>query len=100
MIRLACKLAFSLVALCLATAAQAQTFPSRPVTIVSPYQAGGTSDIIARILAHVDFLDESPAAGMQFIPKERYDIEQRLPLLPAQLASQIDEHLGQRIQFA
>jgi tripartite-type tricarboxylate transporter receptor subunit TctC len=51
MIRLACKFAYSLVALCLASAAQAQTFPSRPVTIVSPYQAGGTSDIIARILA-------------------------------------------------
>lgn len=31
--------------------AQAQSFPSRTVTIVSPYQAGGTSDIIARILA-------------------------------------------------
>ncbi|HET7805761.1 MAG TPA: tripartite tricarboxylate transporter substrate binding protein, partial [Pseudolabrys sp.] len=26
-------------------------FPSRTVTIVSPYQAGGTSDVIARILA-------------------------------------------------
>ncbi len=34
-----------------ATAAEAQSFPSRTVTIVSPYQAGGTSDIIARILA-------------------------------------------------
>lgn len=42
---------FGLTALCLATAAHAQTFPSRTVTIVSPYQAGGTSDIIARILA-------------------------------------------------
>jgi tripartite-type tricarboxylate transporter receptor subunit TctC len=31
--------------------AHAQSFPSRTVTIVSPYQAGGTSDIIARILA-------------------------------------------------
>ena len=29
----------------------AQTFPNRQVTIVSPYQAGGTSDIIARSLA-------------------------------------------------
>lgn len=38
-------------ALCLVTGANAQTFPSRNVTIVSPYQAGGTSDIIARILA-------------------------------------------------
>ena len=40
-----------LAALTFVTVAQAQTFPSRTVTIVSPYQAGGTSDIIARILA-------------------------------------------------
>jgi tripartite-type tricarboxylate transporter receptor subunit TctC len=33
-----------------AAAVQAQQFPSRVVTIVSPYQAGGTNDIIARIL--------------------------------------------------
>jgi tripartite-type tricarboxylate transporter receptor subunit TctC len=31
--------------------ATADEFPSRTITIVSPYQAGGTSDIIARILA-------------------------------------------------
>lgn len=31
--------------------AYAEEFPTRTVTIVSPYQAGGTSDIIARILA-------------------------------------------------
>jgi tripartite-type tricarboxylate transporter receptor subunit TctC len=31
--------------------AQASDFPSRNVSIVSPYQAGGTSDIIARVLA-------------------------------------------------
>jgi tripartite-type tricarboxylate transporter receptor subunit TctC len=31
--------------------ARADEFPARVVTIVSPYQAGGTSDIIARILA-------------------------------------------------
>jgi len=41
----------SLATLCLASSAQAQSFPSRTVTIVSPYQAGGTSDIIARVLA-------------------------------------------------
>jgi len=35
----------------LATPVQAETFPSRQVTIVSPYQAGGTSDIIARLIA-------------------------------------------------
>ncbi|MGC2777302.1 MAG: tripartite tricarboxylate transporter substrate binding protein [Bradyrhizobium sp.] len=32
-------------------AAHAGDFPSRTVTIVSPYQAGGTSDLIARMLA-------------------------------------------------
>ena len=34
-----------------ASTAHAQSFPGRTVTIVSPYQAGGTSDIIARALA-------------------------------------------------
>jgi tripartite-type tricarboxylate transporter receptor subunit TctC len=39
-------------ALCtVAAAVRAETFPSRQVTIVSPYQAGGTSDIIARLVA-------------------------------------------------
>jgi len=38
-------------ALTAATCAYAEEFPSRIVTIVSPYQAGGTSDIIARLLA-------------------------------------------------
>src|SRR3954447_18077522 len=39
--------------LCLLVAgsAHAAEFPSCTVTIISPYQAGGTSDIIARILA-------------------------------------------------
>jgi tripartite-type tricarboxylate transporter receptor subunit TctC len=41
--------AFALLACTLA--ARAENFPSRVVTIVSPYQAGGTNDIIARILA-------------------------------------------------
>lgn len=31
--------------------AKAEAFPSRPVTLVVPYPAGGTSDVIARILA-------------------------------------------------
>ncbi|MGV3634050.1 MAG: Bug family tripartite tricarboxylate transporter substrate binding protein [Pseudorhodoplanes sp.] len=44
-------IAVCLATLCLASAAHAQSFPSRNVTIVSPYQAGGTSDIIARVLA-------------------------------------------------
>lgn len=48
MLRRVLVAAFTLAAAC---AAQAQEFPSRNVTIVSPYQAGGTSDIIARILA-------------------------------------------------
>jgi tripartite-type tricarboxylate transporter receptor subunit TctC len=32
-------------------AAQAQTYPSRPVTMVVPYAAGGTFDVVGRIMA-------------------------------------------------
>ncbi|QCI69429.1 tripartite tricarboxylate transporter substrate binding protein [Phreatobacter stygius] len=35
----------------LATSAAAQTFPSRPVTFIVPYAAGGTTDVLARIIA-------------------------------------------------
>src|SRR5262245_37883949 len=37
--------------LALATPATAQNFPSRPITIVVPFSAGGPSDAMARILA-------------------------------------------------
>ncbi|CAD5272676.1 Protein BugT [Bosea sp. 62] len=43
-------LALPLLAPFLTATARAQGLSSRPVTIVSPYMAGGTSDIIARVL--------------------------------------------------
>jgi tripartite-type tricarboxylate transporter receptor subunit TctC len=41
----------SVAALGCAAGAHAQSFPSRPVTIVVPYGAGGPADILARIMA-------------------------------------------------
>ena len=38
-------------ALSLATAAQAQDFPKHPITMIVPFAAGGTSDVIARAVA-------------------------------------------------
>lgn len=38
-------------ALLLASAAQAQDFPKRPITMIVPFTAGGTSDVIARAVA-------------------------------------------------
>jgi tripartite-type tricarboxylate transporter receptor subunit TctC len=46
-----CRVLAAILALSVCNSAYAEEFPTRTVTIVSPYQAGGTSDIIARILA-------------------------------------------------
>ena len=39
------------VALALTFPAHAQTYPTRPVTVIVPFPAGGPSDVVARIVA-------------------------------------------------
>src|SRR2546427_12320672 len=57
------------VLLAVAAPAQAQDWPTRPVTIVVPFAAGGSADLLARILQqHMSFgvplvVENRPGAG-------------------------------------
>lgn len=54
-------------AMAAATAAQAQSYPGRPVRVIVPFAAGGTTDIFARLVA--DKLGQN--LGQQFIIENR-----------------------------
>jgi tripartite-type tricarboxylate transporter receptor subunit TctC len=63
----ACAFSIALVALLLPQAATAQTYPSRTVTVVVPFPAGGSVDGVARIVAQK--LNET--MGQHFIVENR-----------------------------
>ena len=44
-------IAFTLATIASVSAAQAQTFPSRPITMIIPVAAGGSTDIVGRVVA-------------------------------------------------
>ena len=70
---------------CLAGAAQAQTWPARPVTLVVPFPPGGTTDVLARALGTAlakslgqpVIIDNRPGAGAtigaDYVAKSRAD---------------------------
>ncbi|MGE5791645.1 MAG: Bug family tripartite tricarboxylate transporter substrate binding protein [Bacteroidota bacterium] len=61
------RLILPLVALGFAAAAQAQTFPARPVHIVAPYAAGGAMDLTSRAVAAAMF----ETLGQQVVVENR-----------------------------
>ncbi|MBG9386417.1 Bug family tripartite tricarboxylate transporter substrate binding protein [Caenimonas aquaedulcis] len=77
--------ALAAAACCLVTAAHAQSFPSRPVTLVSPFPAGSGSDLTARavtpglaeVLGQPVVVENRPGAGgaigAQYVAKAKPD---------------------------
>jgi tripartite-type tricarboxylate transporter receptor subunit TctC len=64
-------LAIAMTAFALATMAGAQSFPSKPIRLISPYAAGGANDIVCRVIAEklsevmgqTVLVDNKPGAG-------------------------------------
>jgi len=65
--RLALLAAAALVAFAVGAPAQAQSWPSKTVTIISPYAPGGTNDVVARLFA--DRLTK--ALGQSFVVENK-----------------------------
>ena len=55
------------VAACAADPAAAQNYPTRPITVVVPFAAGGGNDILARLLGQ----HMGRALGQQFVIENR-----------------------------
>ena len=66
----AAKLAAALAALLTVSAAHAQDYPKRPISMIVPFAAGGTSDVIARTVA-----EQMGATLGQPIVIENYRVE-------------------------
>jgi tripartite-type tricarboxylate transporter receptor subunit TctC len=75
----------ALLATCAASSAMAQTWPSKPITLIVPFPAGGTTDVLARALAdkltlnlgQTVIVESKPGAGAtlgaDFVAKSRPD---------------------------
>ena len=57
----------SLFCACLSHAQDANLYPTKPVRWIAPYPAGGSSDFVARIVAH----KFSDSYGQQFVVDNR-----------------------------
>jgi len=57
----------ALMVVCVVTGAHAQDYPSRPITLVVPYSAGGGNDVMARIVAE----KMSRTLGQQIVVENR-----------------------------
>jgi tripartite-type tricarboxylate transporter receptor subunit TctC len=67
LVKLAIRSMFAASAIAAASAAAAETWPARPVTIISPFPAGISTDILARAVA----ASLSESLGQQFIVENR-----------------------------
>jgi hypothetical protein len=65
-----CRLLPAVFALFVASAAQAQNYPDRPIRLIAPFPAGGLADVLARAVGD-EMSKDARSAGHRREPRRR-----------------------------
>jgi len=78
------KLAAIFFAAATLTTAQAQDYPTQPITLIAPFAAGGTSDVIARLISE----RMGDVLGQRIVVENASSLARSLGVVPSRWPSQ------------